>query len=131
MSGLPAGGAKRRRVTFQRRVAQPVGGGARGGATWTDVLTCWAQLEPGQRKHGGAGAAGMLLAADLGEAAAYAQVPYTVTIDWRPPSELSITSDLRIVEGGRVFHIDVVIDPDERHERLVILCRLQGNSGNF
>lgn len=47
-----------------------------------------------------------------------ANVSHRVTIRYRP----GITTDMRVKFGARVFLITAVIDPEERHRELQLLC---------
>ncbi len=43
-------------------------------------------------------------------------------IRMRKPEDITITSEMRCVEGERVFHISSVVDVGERRRELELLC---------
>lgn len=48
----------------------------------------------------------------------YAEVTHEVTLRWRPGVEAGQTGVL----NGRLYHLDAVMDLEERHEWLQLLC---------
>lgn len=101
-----------RRVTLQSRSSTPNGFG-QASQTWSDVLTCWARLEPLSGRE-------LMLAQ-----ATSAEVTHQVEIFYRP----SITAAMRVVYQGRFFNILSVIDPDMAHVTLELLCSEGLNQG--
>lgn len=74
---------------------------------WQDVATVWASVEP--------------LRGTEYWAAAQVQAERTVRIRirYRP----GIRPDMRVLYTGRVFNIQSIIDPEERHRELQLMCR--------
>lgn len=101
-----------RRIAIQQRTTTPDGYGQQT-TTWTDVITCWASIEP-------------LNGRELVQAqAVQAETTHQVTILYRS----SITAAMRVVYQGRVFNILSVIDPDTSHVALQLLCSEGLNQG--
>jgi len=98
-------GQLRHRVTLQQAVEQDDGYGGRT-VTWQDVATVWAAVEPlrGDERYRAQ--------------QVRAQLSHRVTIRYRP----GVRPGMRVVYGGRLLAITAVIDPEERHERLELLC---------
>lgn len=96
----------RHRVTLQQRAAdqdeagQPVD-------TWKDVATVWGAVEPLRGR----------------EYFAAAQVQAEVTTRIRIRYCRGIRPDMRVLYDGRLFNILSVIDPEERHRELQLMCR--------
>lgn len=103
---MTTAGKLRHRVTFQRLVdgqdayGQPV-------QTWTDVVTVWAAVEPIRGR----------------EYFAAAQVSSEVTTRIRVRYQPGMTPDMRVRFGARVYGIISVIDPEERHQELQLMCK--------
>lgn len=103
-------GQLRKRLTIQQRSAaqdsygQPL-------TTWTDVATVWGAVEPLSGRE--------LMAAE----AVQAEVTHQVVIRYRP----GISAKMRIAYGARLFDIQNVLDENERHRILTLLC-LEGMS---
>lgn len=99
-------GDLRHRITIQRLVlapdeyGQPV-------EYWQDVATCWAAVEPLRGRE--------LFVAQQ----AQSEVTTRVRLRYRA----GITPDMRVLFGARVLEILYVIDPEERHRELQLLCR--------
>lgn len=74
--------------------------------TWTDVLTCWAAIEPAAGRE------------QLAAEAQVSTVSHVVTIRYRA----GITARMRAVYASRVFEIVSVIDVDEMHFWLQLDC---------
>lgn len=87
-------------VTGQDEAGQPVD-------MWQDVATVWASVEP--------------LRGTEYWAAAQVQAERTVRIRirYRP----GIRPDMRVLYAGRVFNIQSIIDPEERHRELQLMCK--------
>ncbi len=96
----------RQRVTIQRlvegqdEVGQPV-------QEWQDVATVWGAVEPLRGR----------------EYFAAAQTQAEVTTRIRVRYRRGIRPDMRALYDGRVFNITAVIDPEERHRELQLMCR--------
>lgn len=106
------GGDFNRRVTIQQRGAAKDGFG-QATQTWTDLLSCWARIEP-------------LSGRELVMAQAQnAEVTHLVEIIYRP----TITAAMRVVYQGRIFNVLSVIDPDMAHVSLELLCSEGINKG--
>lgn len=74
---------------------------------WQDVATVWAAVEP-------------LRGREYFEAhQVQAEVTTRIRIRYRP----GIRPDMRVLYGGRVFNITAIIDPEERHRELQLMCR--------
>lgn len=103
-------GKLRHRITFQERTTtqdsygQPL-------LTWTDVATVWGAVEPLNGRE--------LMAAE----AVQSEITHQVVIRYRP----GITAKMRVLYGTRVFDIQNVLDENERHRMLTLLC-LEGLS---
>lgn len=87
-------------VTGQDEAGQPV-------QEWQDVATVWAAVEPLRGR----------------EYWAAAQVQSEVTTRIRIRYRSGIRPDMRVLYGGRVFNVTAVIDPEERHVELQLMCR--------
>ena len=98
-------GALRHRITLQSATDTPDGGG--GFTTvWTDVATVWAAIEPLKGRE-------QLHAAQL-----ETPVTHRVTLRYRA----GVTPKMRVKFGTRVFNIRAVIDAEERHRTLELMC---------
>jgi len=98
-------GKLRHRVTIQNKVTLPDGyGGVT--STWQDVATVWASVEPLNGRE--------LYAAQ--------QVKAELTHRIRIRYMSGIKPEMRIAFDNRTFEIEAIIDPEERHESLELLC---------
>lgn len=97
-----------KRVTLQQlnRTADGAGGWEE---VWANVATVWARVSP---LRGGERYEAQRVQANLS---------HKVTIRHRAGT----TPAMRILYGTRVLQITAVIDPDERHEVLELLCEEQ------
>lgn len=100
-------GRLRHQVTIQQQTqtATAYGGYSE---TWTDVATVWAHIKPlygRERWHG-----------DQVES----DVTHQITIRYR--SDVTVSPQMRVLYGSRVFKIISVINPEERNELLVLEC---------
>lgn len=99
-------GKLNKRITLQQYVETldkydtPVGG------DWQDVATVWAAVEPIRGREY------VLLQNTQSE------LTTRIRIRYRPGIETS----MRVLYGGRVFDIQSVIDPEERHVELQLMC---------
>jgi len=73
---------------------------------WQDVATIWASIEPIQGREY------VLLQNTQSE------LTTRIRIRYRP----EITPAMRVLYGTRVFNIQSVIDPEERHRELQLMC---------
>lgn len=98
-------GKLRHRVTLQELVKTDDGYGGIV-ETWQDVATVWAAIEPlrGNERY---------TAQQV-----QSELTHKVTIRYRA----GIKPQMRILYGNRVFDIEAVIDVDERHRWLELLC---------
>lgn len=98
-------GKLRHRVTIQNKVTLPDGyGGVT--STWQDVATVWASVEPLNGRE--------LYAAQ--------QVKTELSHRVRIRYMSGIKPEMRIAFDNRTFEIEAIIDPEERHESLELLC---------
>jgi len=98
-------GDLRHRISLQELVSIPDGMGGFS-EEWQDVATVWASVEPlrGQERY--------LAQQTLQE------VTHKVTMRYRE----GVSTRMRIFFGGRLFTIKAILDPEERHKWLEILC---------
>jgi len=98
-------GQLRKRLTIQQRstaqdsYGQPL-------TAWADVATVWGAVEPLNGRE--------LLAAE----AVQSEITHQVVMRYRP----GITAKMRVLYGSRVFDIQNVLDENERHRMLTLLC---------
>lgn len=97
----------RHRVTIQEFVEQVDEYGTPTGQAWQDVCTVWAAVEPIQGREY------ILLQNTQSELTARIRIRY------RP----GIKPAMRVVYGDRIFDIQSVIDPEERHIELQLMCK--------
>lgn len=99
-------GILRHRITIQElregqdEAGQPV-------QEWQDVATVWGAVEPLRGR----------------EYFAAAQVQAEVTTRIRIRYSKGIKPDMRVLYDGRLYNINAVIDPEERHMELQLMCR--------
>lgn len=75
--------------------------------TWTDIATVWAAIEPlSGREY-------------FAARQANAEITAKITIRYRK----DVTPDMHAVFGSRVFEIQSLVNPKERYEMLVLMCR--------
>jgi SPP1 family predicted phage head-tail adaptor len=101
----PTANQLRHRITLQSRSTSNDGFGQEV-LTWSDVLTCFASIEPAPRPEQVAGEA------------LVASRTHLVIIRYRP----GIAARIRAVYGSRIFEISSVIDLEERHFWLQLDC---------
>ncbi|BAU27630.1 SPP1 family predicted phage head-tail adaptor [Aneurinibacillus soli] len=82
--------------------------------SWTDVATVWAAVEPLRGR----------------EYFAAAAVNAENTVRIRMRYRLGITPDMRLLYGMRIFEIQSMIDPDERHRELHLMCKEVASHGD-
>ena len=102
----------RRRITVQSRASSLDSFGQQI-TTWTDLLSCWASIEPLSGSE--------LIAAQ----AVSSELSHTVTILYR----VTVTAAMRVIYQGRVLNIQSVTDPDTAHVALQLLCSEGLNQG--
>ncbi|MBO8158832.1 phage head closure protein [Thermosyntropha sp.] len=100
-------GDLRHRITIQEFVEQVDEYGTPIGAGWQDVCTVWAAVEPIQGREY------ILLQNTQSE----------VTIRIRIRFQPGIKPAMRVKYGNRIFDIQSVIDPEERHIELQLMCK--------
>jgi len=93
-------GDLRRRITLQRRTTGQDSVG-QAATTWQNVATVWASI-------------------DL-----QAEVTHTITIRYRP----NVTAAMRAVYQGATYNIECVIDVEQRHVAMTLLCTVGLNEG--
>ena len=99
-------GEMRHRLTFQKPEKTP--DGYKGHTVkWLDVVTVWASIEPlSSREY------------------FYAhQIKNEVSHRARTRFRTDVAPEMRIKHGERIFAIESIIDLEERHQFLEILCR--------
>lgn len=98
-------GLLRHRVKLQKKIQ---GHDSLSGVTenWEDWKTVWASIDP-------------VRGDEYWAAKQFAvEVTHKVTIRYQD----GVTPALRILSGSREFYITAVLNPDERNERLVLMC---------
>lgn len=96
----------RHRVTIQQPVAAVNGYGERI-TTWSTVATVWAAVEPLRGRE--------FFDAEQTQA----EISHRVIMRYRTGME----STMRLLHLTRVLHIGTIIDVDERHRELQLMCR--------
>lgn len=105
MTGLPSANGLRHRITIQNRsVVDDTFGQDQ--QIWTDVASCYAQIEPFSGSSQIAGEAQQ------------SSVSHTIFIRFRR----GITARMRAVFGARIFEIEAVMNIDERSAWLQLDC---------
>lgn len=101
-------GKLNKRVTIEQLVAASPARNAYGEpeTTWTTFATIWASIEPIQGR----------------EFWAQQQVQSEVTVRVRTRYLAGVTSEMRVVYGTRILSIESVIDPEEKHQELQLMC---------
>lgn len=98
-------GKLRHRITIQEKVTVPDGyGGVT--STWKDMAAVWSSVEPLKGRE--------LYAAQ--------QVKTELSHRVRIRYMSGIKPEMRIAFDNRTFEIEAIIDPEERHESLELLC---------
>jgi SPP1 family predicted phage head-tail adaptor len=87
-------------VTGQDEAGQPV-------QEWQDVATVWGAVEPLRGR----------------EYFAAQQVQSEVTTRIRIRYRSGVRPDMRVLYDGRLYNINAVIDPEERHMELQLMCK--------
>lgn len=99
-------GKLRRKIIIQQQTSTQDGYGGTV-KTWTDVATVWASVEP----------------LDGREFFAAQQVNSEVTTRIKLRYLAGVVSKMRIVHGTKTYDILSVIDPEERHKELQVMCK--------
>ncbi|MGI6711877.1 MAG: phage head closure protein [Bacillota bacterium] len=99
-------GKLRHRVTLQEFVEVVDEYGTPIGSGWQDVATVWAAVEPFKGEE------------YIQLQNTQAELTAKVTIRYLP----GIKPAMRVLYGDRVFDIKSVIDPEERHRELQLMC---------
>jgi SPP1 family predicted phage head-tail adaptor len=105
-------GALNRRITIQTRSTSQDSWGQQV-TTWTDAISCWAQVEPLEGRE-----LQMAMAINV-------SISHRITILYRS----SVTAAQRVVYQGRILNITAVLDVDTAHEQLQLLCGEGLNQG--
>lgn len=100
-------GELRHRITIQEFVEQVDEYGTPIGSGWQDVATVWAAVEPIQGRE-------YILLQNT-----QSELTTRVRIRYRP----GIKPAMRVVYGTRIFDIQAVIDFEERHVELQLMCK--------
>ncbi len=103
-------GKLRHRITFQRFDGESDDYGdplEADDSHWTDVATTWAAIDPVSGRE--------LYAAEQSQS----EVTHKVRLRYRP----GLTTAMRISRGKRRFKILSIIDWEERHESLLMMCK--------
>jgi SPP1 family predicted phage head-tail adaptor len=102
----------RHRITLQRKdiVKDPEGIAIE---TWADVATVWASVEPIRGRE------------YFQAAAVNAENTVRFRIRYRP----GIMPNMRVLYNGRTFNIQSVIDVNERHREIQLMCQEVTNGG--
>ena len=103
-------GQLRKRLTIQKRSTVQDSYG-QPSTSWSDVVTVWGAVEPLSGRE--------LMAAE----AVQSEITHQVIIRYIA----GITSKMRVLYGTRIFDIQNVLDENERHRMLTLLC-LEGLS---
>lgn len=74
--------------------------------SWATFLTAWAGIDPPKGR----------------EFFAAGQIQAEVTVRVRIRYRAGVTPQMRVLFGTRVFDINSVIDPDEAHVELILMC---------
>jgi len=99
-------GRLRHRVTIQQPVVAVNGYGERI-TTWSTVAVVWAAVEP-------------LRGREFFDAEqVQAEISHRVVLRYRS----GLTTTMRLLHLTRVLHIGTIIDVDERHRELQLMCR--------
>lgn len=110
-------GTLRKRITLQQQ-STSVDTYGQQIATWTDVATVWASVEPSVGRE--------LMAAQ----AVSLDQPTTITIRWQPAfASPKAVAAMRVVYNGRIFNIHSVENEDERNRMLTLLASEGLNDG--
>lgn len=99
-------GRLRHRVTIQQPVVAVNGYGERI-TTWSTVATVWAAVEPLRGRE--------FFDAEQTQA----EVSHRVVMRYRS----GMVATMRLLHLTRVLHIQAIIDVDERHRELQLMCR--------
>ena len=110
-------GTLRKRITLQQQ-SPSVDSYGQQIATWTDVATVWALIEPSVGRE--------LMAAQ----AVSLDQPTTITIRWQPAfASPKAVAAMRAVYNGRLFNIHSVENEEERNRTLTLLASEGLNDG--
>jgi SPP1 family predicted phage head-tail adaptor len=102
----------RHRITLQQKTTtRDAEGNVR--ETWADVATVWAAFEPIRGR----------------EYFQAASVNAENTVRFRIRYRQGVTPTMRVVYGGRVFDIKSVIDVNERHLEIELMCQEWASGG--
>ena len=101
-------GQLNKRIMLQKpvQVSDSMGGFT---TTWTNYLNAWAAIWPWQAKEGEENKALLM------------NVFHRIRIRYRP----NILPSYRVLYDGRCFDIDSILDKEEKHEFLDLLCKEQ------
>ena len=99
-------GSMRHRVTIQYKVTTIDGYGGES-ITWTDLLTCWAAVEPLSGRE-------FLEGRRLEN-----EINHRIRIRYRE----GLTPSMRVIWGSRAFDVESVIERASRRREIWLMCR--------
>lgn len=99
-------GQLRHRVTIQQQIFTEDMVTGENKSNWQDVATVWAAVEPLKGRE------------YFKTMEVHSEISTRVRIRYCS----GISSDMRLVYGNRTLYIESVIDPDERHWELQLMC---------
>ncbi|NLW92374.1 MAG: phage head closure protein [Syntrophomonadaceae bacterium] len=99
-------GELKKRITIQRETFVKASGSYEHVSTWTDVATVWAAVEPLRGRE-------YFQALET-----HSEEIIRIKIRYRS----GITNEMRVKYGKRLLYIQSVIDVNERHQELELLC---------
>lgn len=102
----PAAGKMRHRITIQQRSGSTQNSFGSPQTTWVTFATVWAEVGPLSGRE--------LIAAQ----SVQSEISQQVTLRYRA----GITTAMRVLFGPRVFNINSVLDENEAHEKITLLC---------
>lgn len=102
----PDAGELRKRITIQQRSGSTQDGFGSPITTWGTYATVWAAVRPLSGRE--------LIAAQ----AVQSEISHQVTLRYRS----GITTAMRVLFGSRIFNITAVLDENEAHEKITLLC---------
>lgn len=105
-------GNYRHKITIQERLTGQDSYGAPM-ESWTDLATAWASIEPLSGRE-------LYAAQELNS-----EINVRIKMRYRP----GVLSSMRILYGTRIFDILAVVDIEERHRVLELLCKEMMPSG--
>lgn len=99
-------GNLRHRVALQKK-AITEDGLKQQSEVWADIATVWARIEPLSGKE-------YFAAKQIN-----AEISVKLTLRYRK----DVVSDMRVAFDGRIFEVLSIINPEERRESLILMCK--------